>query len=138
MVRLLNHSLSARLLGLTIGFVLMAELLLFVPSIAFFRQEALETRARSASLVAEALMGQPDQTTGREASDMLAEQFMMQTDAEFLAAFRDGQTLLLLGEPPSGEGGARVIMTEDLREPNGLPNFLATSVEFFARGDGYL
>ncbi|MGB3456212.1 MAG: HAMP domain-containing sensor histidine kinase [Litorimonas sp.] len=135
MRRFLTSSLSRRLLGLTVGFVLMAELLLFVPSIAFFRQEGLEARAKSAGLVAEALMSRQFGETSREASEMLADQFMKQTDADFLAAFEDGQTLLILGMPPT-QGS--VVATEDLRTNTGLPNFVATATDFFARGDGYL
>ncbi len=112
----------------------MAETLLFVPSIAFFRQEGLEMRARSAGLIAEALMNQTSEDPSREASEMLAQQFMMQTDADFLAAFQDGQTLLILGDPPQ----ARIIATADLRNQGRLPNFFATAMDFFARGDGYL
>ncbi|MEL6687036.1 MAG: HAMP domain-containing sensor histidine kinase [Pseudomonadota bacterium] len=134
MQRFLKRSLSAQLLGLTIGFIMLAELLLFVPSIAIFRQEGLEMRARSASLVAEALMSREFGLPSREASEMLAEQFMMQTDADLLAAFEDGQTLLILGDPPEGE----VIAVEDLRKPRALPNFMAAGMDFFATGDGYL
>lgn len=134
MRRLLQRSLSAQLLGLTIGFVMLAELLLFIPSIAYFRQEGLDMRARSAKLVAEALMSREFGLPSREASDMLAKQFMMQTDAELLAAFEDGQTLLILGGPPEGE----VVAVEDLRTPGSTPNFVAAGADFFARGEGYL
>ncbi|GLQ21560.1 sensor histidine kinase [Algimonas porphyrae] len=134
MRRLFARSLSARLLGLTIGFVMLAELLLFVPSIASFRQEGLEMRARSAGLVAEALMSQDAEASSREASQMLAEQFMLQTDAVFLAAFQDGRTILIVGDAPD----AKVIATEDLRKSRRLPNFIGTSMDFFARGNGYL
>lgn len=134
MQRFLSRSLSARLLWLTIGFVMVAELLLFVPSIASFRQEGLDMRARSAGLVAEALMSDEAERTSREASQMLAQQFMMQTDASFLAAFQDGRTILIVGDAPD----ARVVATEDLRKPGRFPNFIGTSQDFFARGDGYL
>ncbi|GHA88827.1 ATPase [Algimonas arctica] len=135
MRRFFSRSLSARLLLLTVGFVLAAETLLFLPSIAFFRQEGLEMRARSASLVAEALMSnQVGGDPSREASAMLARQFMMQTDADFLAAFQDGQTLLILGEPPQ----ANIIAVVDLRNTRRFPDFIATTMDFFANGDGYL
>jgi signal transduction histidine kinase len=134
MRRFFSRSLSARLLLLTIGFVLAAESLLFIPSIAFFRQESLDKRARSAGLVTEALMSNQSADPSREASKMLAKQFMMQTDADFLVAFQDGRTILILGEPPDAE----IISVEDLRNAGRFPNFLATSMEFFANGDGYL
>lgn len=134
MRRVFSKSLSARLLLLTVGFVLVAETLLFVPSIAFFRQEGLEMRARSASLVAEALMSNQSGDPSREASAMLAKQFMMQTDADLLAAFQDGQTLLILGDPPEAD----VIAVVDLRNAGRFPDFFATAMDFFANGDGYL
>ncbi len=132
MRRIFSRSLSSRLLLLTVGFVLLAELLLFVPSIAFFRQNGLESRAQAAGLIAEALTS--EEGSSREASQLLAKQFMMQTDADFLAAFQDGQTLLIIGSAPD----APIVGVEDLRRSSRLPNFLATSMEFFARGDGYL
>jgi signal transduction histidine kinase len=133
--RFFSRSLSARLLLLTVGFVLAAETLLFLPSIAFFRQESLEMRARSAGLVAEALMSNQSGDPSREASEMLSKQFMMQTDADFLAAFQDGQTLLILGEPPQAD----IIAVVDLRKKAGrFPDFVATAMDFFASGDGYL
>lgn len=133
-VQFLTHSLSARLLLLTVGFVLAAETLLFFPSLALFRQEGLDMRARAAGLVAEALMGRQIDSPSREASKMLTEQFMKQTDADLLAAFEDGQTLLILGEPPSAD----IVAVVDLRGPRPWPGFLATGGDFFARGDGYL
>lgn len=134
MRRFFSRSLSARLLLLTVGFVLAAEALLFLPSIAFFRQEGLEARARSAGLIAEALMSNQSGDPSREASEMLAKQFMMQTDADFLAAFQDGQTLLILGEPPQAD----IIAVVDLRESSRFPDFIATTMDFFANGEGYL
>lgn len=91
-------------------------------------------RARSAGLVAEALMSDQSGDPSREASDMLSKQFMRQTDADFLAAFQDGQTILILGQPPE----AAIVAVEDLRTPRRFPDFLATGMEFFASGDGYL
>ncbi|WP_298915421.1 HAMP domain-containing sensor histidine kinase [uncultured Algimonas sp.] len=134
MHRFLSRSLSARLLLLTVGFVLAAEMLLFLPSIAYFRQEGLEMRAKSAGLVAEALMSEQAGQHSREASDMLARQFMKQTDARLLAAFQDGQTFLILGEPPLAD----IVAVEDLRTDTRFPDFVATGMDFFARGDGYL
>ena len=135
MRRLFSRNLSALLLIMTIGFVLLAELLLFIPSLASFRQESLDMRARAAALVAESLTGEDAAASGmsREASDMLAKSFMAQTDAEFLAAFQDGRTVLILGQPPEGE----VAIVTDLRDGSRL-SFAATAMEFFASGDAYL
>ena len=133
-MNLFGHRLSARLLLNTVGFVLLAELLLFVPSLAGFRQEALHMRAKSAGLVAEALSVSGTQSLSPESEAMLAKQFMKQTDADFLAAFADGRTVLILGEVPPGE----VRMTEDLRKRRRVPPMLRAVRDVFAGGDGYL
>lgn len=127
-----TRKLSVRILALTVGFVLLAEALIFVPSLASFRQERIEDRARAARLLSEALQDRPD----IEASDMLAKQFMMQTDAVFLGAFGEGRKRLILGQPPEAD---LIYGMEDLRIARTLPNFMATGVEFFGLADnGFL
>ena len=130
----LSRQLSTRLLALTVGFVLLAELLLFVPSVASVRQDGLTMRANSAALVAEALMAQGGEKLPPEAEAMLAKQFMAQTDATFLAAFADGRTALILGGMPPDN----IVAVEDLREPRAFPPIILAAREFFATGDGYL
>ncbi|MEI9985729.1 MAG: hypothetical protein WDN69_22640 [Aliidongia sp.] len=49
------RSLSARLLGLTIVFVMVGEVLLFVPSVARFRSNYLEDKLAGATLALLAL-----------------------------------------------------------------------------------
>lgn len=53
-------SLSARLLVLTVFFVMLAEVLIFVPSVARFRVSALEDRLGAALLVLTAVQSHPD------------------------------------------------------------------------------
>ena len=124
-----SRQISARLLVLTIGFVLLAELLLLVPSVASFRQDKLMKRADSAALVTEALMSR-EADLSDEARTMLAKRFMMQTGANKLAAVMDGQTVLTLG----GEGVGEVVRTEDLRRPRLFPPLGVTASEFFTFG----
>ncbi len=65
----LPRGLSARLLLLTAAFVMVAEVLIFVPSIARFRYDYLEERIALAYLASLALAGPPDsisQALGRE------------------------------------------------------------------------
>ncbi len=66
----LPRGLSARLLLLTAAFVMVAEVLIFVPSIARFRYDYLEERIALAYLASLALAGPPDnlvsQPVGRE------------------------------------------------------------------------
>ena len=111
-----------------------AEAVLFIPSIAFFRHESLVMRARAAGLVTEALMSNESGDPSREASAMLSRQFMMQTDADFLAAFQGMRTILILGDPPQD----RIVAIEDLRDPRRFPNFVGAVTDFFARGEGHL
>jgi signal transduction histidine kinase len=53
--------LSARLLGLTILFVMLAEVLIYVPSISRFRKVYLEDQVRKASIAVLAVKASPDQ-----------------------------------------------------------------------------
>jgi len=48
--KLLTHSLSGRLLLLTLVYVLVSEVLIFVPSIGRFHRELLDDHIRSAEL----------------------------------------------------------------------------------------
>ncbi|MEQ8165230.1 MAG: sensor histidine kinase, partial [Alphaproteobacteria bacterium] len=63
-------SLSARLLVLTIFFVMMAEVLIFVPSVARFRHTYLSERLEAAHLAILVLDAAPD---GMVSQDMSAE-----------------------------------------------------------------
>ena len=128
----ISRRLSSKLLLLTIGFVMLAELVLFVPSAAIFRQDWLAERAQQAGLLTEALTGVP----GYEASDMLAKRFMLDTDVVMLTAKRDGMTELVLGAPPKNmQGEMRLI---DLREVSRLPRFHDAFTDFFGPNKGYL
>ncbi|HEY4136137.1 MAG TPA: HAMP domain-containing sensor histidine kinase [Alphaproteobacteria bacterium] len=65
------RSLSARLLVLTMSFVMMAEVLIFVPSIARFRSTYFEDRIAAAHLAALALEATPDNMLSRDLQDEL-------------------------------------------------------------------
>ena len=69
----LLSSLSARLLLLTIAFVMLAEILIFVPSISRFRAVYLEERLASAELASLALEATPDRLVSEDlAKELLA------------------------------------------------------------------
>jgi len=89
----ISRRLSSKLLLLTIGFVMLAELVIFVPSAALFRQDWFNERAQQAGLLAQALTGVPNY----EASEVLRQQFMADTDVMLMAAKRGGMTELVLG-----------------------------------------
>jgi signal transduction histidine kinase len=67
-VRLAGGGLSTRLLVLTAAFVMLAEVLIYVPSIARFRLTWLNERLDAAALAALALKATPDYMVGEELS----------------------------------------------------------------------
>ncbi len=60
------RSLSAQLLILTILFVMLAEVLIFVPSVAFFRLNYLDKKSEFAHLASLALLASPDNMVSKE------------------------------------------------------------------------
>jgi len=127
---LISRRLSGKLLLMTIGFVMLAELVIFIPSATDFRQDWLNDRAQQAGLLAQALTGVPDY----EASEILTEQFMHDTDVIMMSAKRDGMSEFMLGHPPEGEG----IELVDLREERRLPLFRDAFRAFFGSAEGSL
>lgn len=128
--RLIARRLSGKLLMLTIGFVMLAELVIFIPSAATYRQDWLDERAQQAGLLALAITGVPDY----EGSDILSKQFMDDTDVIMMASKRDGMTELVLGLPPESDNWEVV----DMRQTRRLPSFGAAFRSFFGDSDGYL
>ena len=127
----ISRRLSSKLLLLTIGFVMLAEMVIFVPSAAFFRQNWLSDRAEQAGLLALALTGVPDY----EASEPLTKQFMADTDVLLMAAKRDGMTELVLGEPPSD---IETFVSIDLQKPARIPSLIAPFQDIFSNGQEIL
>ena len=127
----ISRRLSSKLLLLTIGFVMLAEMVIFVPSAAFSRQNWLSDRAEQAGLLALALTGVPDY----EASEPLTKQFMADTDVLLMAAKRDGMTELVLGEPPSDIG---TFVSIDLQKPARIPSLIAPFQDIFSNGQEIL
>lgn len=126
----ISRSLSAKVLLLAISFVMIAEVFVFIPSAAIYRQNWLSDRAERAGHLTLALMGVPDY----EGSETLSKQFMQDTDVIMLSTKRDGMTELLLGAPP--ETGTFEII--DMREPRRFPSLIDTFKSFTAANDGYL
>ncbi len=79
------QSLSGRLLVLTVAIVMLAEILIYVPSIARYRETWLMERLEAAQIAVLALEGSPDQMVDRELADELlrnAEVFSVGLSAE--------------------------------------------------------
>jgi signal transduction histidine kinase len=65
------HSLSARLLLLTTGFVMQSEVLIYLPSAARFRESYFEAKLEAAWLATRAVIAAPDEMVSRELADEL-------------------------------------------------------------------
>jgi len=104
----LARSLSARLLVLTIGFVMLSEVLIYVPSIARFRTDWLEQRMNAAHLASLALLEAPDNMVSKE----LAQELLDDVGARAVVLKLQASRFLMLSEdmPP------KVDATVDLRQ----------------------
>ena len=67
------NSLSGRFLGLTIVFVMIAEVLIFVPSVANFRRDYLQNRLELSQLAALALLATPEEAVPADLESELLE-----------------------------------------------------------------
>ena len=97
--RPLRSSLSRRLLVLTIVFVMLSEVLIFVPSIANFRKTRLEQNLAAAQIAALALEATPDNMV----SPALRQELLRNAQVFAVALHRDASRRLILSEemPPA-------------------------------------
>jgi signal transduction histidine kinase len=106
--------LSTRLLGLTVLFVMLAEVLIYVPSISRFRKVYLEDHVRKAGIALLALKASPDQRVGQALTlDLLGSAGAY----AIISKTAELRMMMLSREMPS-----RIDVTFDLRE--------ATTVEW--------
>ena len=89
------NTLSGRFLGLTVVFVMIAEVLIFVPSVARFREEYLQRRLDLAQLAALASLGTPNEAVSPE----LEEELLQTADVLNVVLRRDGVRELVLTSP---------------------------------------
>lgn len=106
-VRRLMNSLSARLLVLTILFVMLVEVLVFVPSVSRFRTNYLQEKLGAAHLAVLTLDATPDGM----ASEELTDQLLSHVGALAISARRDEARMILRKDMPIEIDG-----TVDLRE----------------------
>lgn len=90
------HSLSSRLLILTIFFVMVAEILIFIPSIARFRQTWLTEKLGLAHLAILAVDAAPD----RSVNEMMRRELLSHVGAIGLSVRRSDARLVLSVEQP--------------------------------------
>jgi len=125
------RGLSGKLLVLTILFVMLAEIILFIPSAAMFRQTWLMQRINASQQLTLAVMGVPN----FQGSELLSNTFMRDTDVTAVMQKKEGMTESVLGMAPPDA----VYTTVDLREgPKSIPDIGATLRAYFGDGEGYL
>lgn len=123
----LRRSLSRRLLVLTILFVMLSEVLIFVPSIANFRKMWLEQRLGTAQIAALALEATPDNML----SPALQQELLENAQVFAVALHRDDAHRLILSEkmPPDVDAAF------DLRRSM-APSLIMDAFQTLAAGDG--
>lgn len=87
-------SLSARLLLMTLLFVMLAEVLIFVPSVAFFRLNYLVKKTEFAHLATLSLLASPDNMVSEE----LKEELLFRVGARSVVLHGANSRLLILSE----------------------------------------
>ncbi|MEM9011015.1 MAG: HAMP domain-containing sensor histidine kinase [Pseudomonadota bacterium] len=103
-------SLSGRFLFLTMGFVMLAEILIFVPSVARFRLDYLQERLERAQIASLALLATPDDMV---APDLGAE-LLQNAEVLNIVLRRNAVRELILATPAQTE----VAATFDLTDPS--------------------
>jgi signal transduction histidine kinase len=101
------NTLSGRFLGLTIVFVVIAEVLIFVPSVARFRTDYLQNRLELAQLAALALLATPDEAVAPD----LEQELLRTAEVLNVVLRRDDVRELVLETRPS----LPIVQTYDLR-----------------------
>lgn len=106
-IQSLSWGLSARLLALTVLFVMLAEVLIYVPSISRFRKTFLEEQLAKANLAILAVEASPDKVVGKK----LAMDLLLHAGAYGIILKEPERRMLMLSKdmPPS------VDVTYDLR-----------------------
>lgn len=120
------RSLSARLLVLTIVFVMLAEVLIYAPSVSNFRTNWLEDQAESAHLAILALEAAPAELI----SEDLKAKLLARADAYAVVLDRADRRLLLYTGPPPA-----IDVTVNLAEGSLFSNIGAAFATMFRSGD---
>jgi signal transduction histidine kinase len=121
----LFRGLSARLLVLTAIFVMLIEVLFFVPSVARFRVDYLEQRIADANLAILALEATPDNMVSRE----LADELLAHVGAYGVVLHKPNATLMLDADPvPS------IDLTCDLRT-DGMLDHVIEAMQTLGKSD---
>ncbi|MEO1040139.1 MAG: HAMP domain-containing sensor histidine kinase [Pseudomonadota bacterium] len=125
-LRAASGSLPGKLLALAVAFVLVAEVMIFIPSSASFRSGWLADRAEAAHLAA--IAGE----AGELSEDQVRE-LLVGVDAVLVSRISDGMNERILGGAVQGP-----IVNVDLSEMNLLQSIIETCHTFFAPEGRYI
>lgn len=126
----LLRSLSGRLLVLTVLFVMLGEVLIFVPSVARYRLDYLEERLVRADLASLNVMAQEEGGVSAE----LARQLLAGAEVLNIVVRMEGRRQLVLAAPDIPE----VVATHDLREVGTLELIADAHLALFAPAEGVI
>lgn len=128
-VRRAATSLPGKLLGLAVAFVMLAEILIFLPSAAAFRTEWLTDRAEAAHLAALAAEAAP----GAMPSQDMVRELLEGADVVAVGRVYDGVNELVLGGQVEGK-----LVKADLTDTSMLDSMLAACDTLFAPPGRYI
>ena len=121
------RSLSGRLLVVTIVVVMLAEVAIFVPSVAQFRRAYLLERVHRAEIAALTVVAAPNGLVSRNLEEML----IARTEVLNIVVGREGARQMVLSSPGIGP----LTATYDLREP-AFSDLIADALTQIADPDG--
>ncbi len=125
------RSLPVRLLGLTIVFVMLAEVLIFLPSAANFQREWMRQRVAAAKTAALAVEAAPDGMI----DEALTRELLMYAEVEAIAMFMSEERMLVLTAPDSDPMNLKTV---DLREMDAMNAISSVSSAFTAPAGQHL
>jgi len=120
------RSLSARLLVLTVFFVMLSEVLIFVPSVARFRMTYFDNHLAAGHLASLALAASPTGRLDQPMTNLL----LRDVDAHAVILHRPNGMVFMLDSPVAPQPD----VTFDLTKGN-IPIWIQRSIETLARSD---
>lgn len=124
------NSLSGRFLLLTIIFVMIAEVLIFVPSVARFRQDYLLARLEKSQIASLSVLASQDQSITSD----LAQELLDNAGVYNVVLRRDVASQLVLSSPVPGP----ITTIVDLREPSAWYLIIGAMKQLFDAPEGVI
>lgn len=124
------NSLSGRFLILSIIFVMVAEILIFVPSVARFRQDYIANKLEKAQIASLSVLASEDAMISAE----LAQELLDNAGVYNVALRRDAVSQLVLSSPVPGQ----VTTMVDLRDPSPWYLMQGAMMQLWRPGEGII